>query len=154
MSDTAAIARLRPNLQGELIQSCDPRYEEARKVFNGIIDKQPALIVRCAGVADVIAAVRLARETNLPLAVRGGGHGLAGNALCHDGLVIDLSAMRRVCVDPANRTVRAEGGATWGHFDHETQAFGLATTGGSSCLPGSPALPWAAASGTSIANMA
>ncbi len=130
MLDSAAIARLRANLQGELIQSREPRYEDARKVFNGIIDKRPALIVRCAAVADVIAAIRLARETNMVLAVRGGGHGVAGNALCDDGLVIDLSAMKRVRVDPANRTARAEGGTTWGHFDHETQAFGLATTGG------------------------
>jgi FAD/FMN-containing dehydrogenase len=95
-----------------------------------MIDKRPALIIRCAAVADVIAAVKLARETNMPAAVRGGGHGVTGNALCDDGLVIDLSAMKRVRVDPGNRTARADGGTTWGDFDRETQAFGLATTGG------------------------
>jgi FAD/FMN-containing dehydrogenase len=130
MLDHTVIARLQSQLQGELIQPRDPRYEEARKVFNGMIDRRPALIVRCAAVADVIAAVRLARETNMPLSVRGGGHGVAGNALCTDGLVIDLSAMKRVCVDPATRTAWAEGGTTWGRFDLETQTFGLATTGG------------------------
>lgn len=130
MLNDAAIARLRANLDGDLIQPSDPRYEEVRKVFNGMIDKRPALIVRCAAVADVIAAVELARETNMPAAVRGGGHGVTGNALCDDGLVIDLSAMKRVRVDPGNQTARAEGGTTWGDFDRETQAFGLATTGG------------------------
>jgi FAD/FMN-containing dehydrogenase len=129
MNDVA-IARFRANLQGDFIQPTDPRYDEARKVFNGMIDKRPALIVRCAAVADVIAAVKFARETNMLVAVRGGGHGVTGNALCDDGLVIDLSAMKRVRVDPGNRTARAEGGTTWGDFDHETQAFGLATTGG------------------------
>jgi FAD/FMN-containing dehydrogenase len=126
----AAIARFQANLHGDLIQPTSPRYEVARKVFNGMIDKRPALIVRCAAVGDVIAAVELARETNMLVAVRGGGHGVTGNALCDDGLVIDLSALKRVRVDPRNRTARAEGGATWGDFDRETQAFGLATTGG------------------------
>ena len=130
MLNHAAIARLQANLQGRLIQPDDSAYEEARKVFNGMIDKRPALIVRCAAVADVIAAVRLARETNTQVAVRGGGHGVTGNALCDGGVVIDLSAMKRVRVDSGNRTARAEGGATWGDFDRETQAFNLATTGG------------------------
>ena len=130
MLDHAAIRRLQANLRGELIRPGDPRYEEARKVFNGMIDRRPALIVRCAAVADVIAAVGLARETNMPLAVRGGGHGVTGDAVCDGGLVIDLSAMQRVRVDPATRSARAEGGTTWGRFDGETQAFGLATTGG------------------------
>ena len=130
MLNDAAIARFQANLRGDLIQPSDARYEEARKVFNGMIDRRPALIVRCAAVADVIAAVKLARETNTVVAVRGGGHGVAGNAVCDDGLVIDLSAMKRVRVNPGNRTARAEGGTTWGDFDRETQAFGLATTGG------------------------
>jgi FAD/FMN-containing dehydrogenase len=130
MLNDAAITKIRANLHGDFIQPGDPRYEEARKVFNGMIDKRPGLIVRCMGVADVIAAVKLARESNMLMAVRGGGHGVTGNALCDDGLVVDLSAMKRVRVDPANRTARAEGGTTWGDFDHETQAFGLATTGG------------------------
>jgi FAD/FMN-containing dehydrogenase len=126
----AAIARFQANLHGDLIQPSDARYEGARKVFNGMIDRRPALIVRCAAVADVIAAVKLARETNTVVAVRGGGHGVTGNAVCNDGLVIDLSAMKRVRVNPDNRTARAEGGTTWGDFDRETQAFGLTTTGG------------------------
>lgn len=117
-------------VRGELIRRDDSNYDAARKVFNGMIDKQPALIVQCAGVADVIAAVKFAREKDLLTAVRGGGHGVVGNALCDEGLVVDLSAMRTVHVDFKNQTARAEGGATWGDFDHETQAFGLATTGG------------------------
>jgi FAD/FMN-containing dehydrogenase len=130
MLNDAAIARFQANLRGDLIQSGDPRYEEARKVFNGMIERRPALIVRCAAVEDVMAAINLAVDANIPVAVRGGGHGVTGNALCDGGLVIDLSAMKRIRVDPDSRTARAEGGATWGDFDRETQAFGLATTGG------------------------
>ncbi|RJQ67955.1 MAG: FAD-binding oxidoreductase [Desulfobacteraceae bacterium] len=124
------IRKFREGLRGRLFLPGDQGYDNARKVFNGMIDKRPALIVRCAGVADVMAAVNFARETQLLVAVRGGGHGVVGNAVCDDGLVIDLSRMKSVRVDPGNRTARAEGGATWGDFDHETQAFGLATTGG------------------------
>lgn len=124
------IQEFKAQLRGELTQRGEPGYDEARKVFNGMIDKRPALIVRCAGVADVIAAVNFAREAQLSTAIRGGGHGVVGNAVCDDGIVIDLSAMRSVHVDLKNQTARAEGGATWGDFDHETQAFGLATTGG------------------------
>lgn len=124
------IQKFKAQLRGELIQRGDPHYEEARKVFNGMIDKRPALIVRCVGVADVIAAVHFARETDVLVSIRGGGHGVVGNAVCDDGLVIDLSAMKSVRIDPKKRTARAEGGVTWGDFDHETQAFGLATTGG------------------------
>jgi FAD/FMN-containing dehydrogenase len=130
MLNDAAIARLKANLHGDIIQPSDPRYEEARKVFNGMIDKRPAAILRCAAIEDVIAAVQLARECNVPASVRGGGHGVTGNALCDDGVVIDLSAMNRVRVDRGNQTARAGGGATWGDFDRKTQAFGLATTGG------------------------
>ena len=130
MLNDKALARFQVNLQGDFIQPSDRRYDEARKVFNGMIDKRPALIVRCAAVGDVIAAVQFARETNVPTAVRGGGHGVTGNALCDKGLVIDLSAMKRVRVDLGNRTARAEGGTTWGDFDRATQVFGLATTGG------------------------
>ena len=95
-----------------------------------MIDRHPALIVRCAGVADVIAAVNFARAHDLLVAVRGGGHSVPGFSMCDGGLVVDLSAMRSVRVDPVRRTARAEGGATWADFDHETQAFGLASTGG------------------------
>ena len=130
MLKDAAIARFQANLHGDFIQPSDPRYEETRKVFNGMIDKRPALIVRCAAVGDVVEAVKLARETNMQVAVRGGGHGVTGNAICEDGLVIDLSGMKRVQVDSGNRTARAGAGSTWGDFDRETQAFGLATTGG------------------------
>ena len=121
---------LNAQLRGELIQPGDPRYDDARKVFNGMIDRRPAGIARCDGVTDVVAAVRFARETGTLVSVRGGGHGVGGNAVCNDGLVIDLSMMKQVRVDPPGLTARAGGGATWGAFDHETQAFGLATTGG------------------------
>jgi FAD/FMN-containing dehydrogenase len=95
-----------------------------------MIDKEPAIIARCTGTADVIAAVNFARDLDLRLAVKGGGHNVAGTAVCDDGLVIDLSPMNAVRVDPDARTARVQGGATWGDFDHEAQAFGLATTGG------------------------
>jgi FAD/FMN-containing dehydrogenase len=118
------------SLRGALLRPGDDGYADARKVWNGMIDKHPALIVRCTGVADVLSAVRFARSHNLLVAVRGGGHNIAGHATCDGGLVIDLSLMKGVQVDPVRRTVRAQGGVTWGEFDHETQAFGLATTGG------------------------
>src|SRR5262245_50883030 len=105
-------------------------YEEARRVFNKMIDKRPALIVRCGGVADVLLAVRFAREHDLLVAVRGGGHNAAGFATCDGGIVIDLSPMKAVRLDVDNRLVRVEGGATWGDVDRETQAFGLVAVGG------------------------
>ena len=109
----------------------DPGYDEARTVSNGLIDRRPALIARCSGVADVVAAVNFARDArSARSSVRGGGHNVAGNAVNDGGLVIDLSSMRGVRVDPASRTVRAQGGATWGDVDRETQLFGLATPGG------------------------
>lgn len=130
MVDGEKIQDLKERLRGRLFCPSDDGYDDARKVFNGMIDKRPALIAQCAGVADVIAAVNFGRETDIRVAVRGGGHGVVGNAVCDDGLVIDLSKMKSVRVDPKNRTARAEGGTTWGDFDRETQAFGLATTGG------------------------
>jgi FAD/FMN-containing dehydrogenase len=130
MVDDQSITELRAKLRGRLLGPGDEGYDTIRRVFNGMIDRRPALIARCAGVADVIAAVNFAREAHLLVAVRGGGHGVVGNAVCDDGLVIDLSTMRSIRVDPQNRTARAEGGATWGDFDHETEVFGLATTGG------------------------
>lgn len=137
MSDTttavleeSVVEGLRAGLRGELIEPGNEAYDEARKVYNAMIDKRPALIVRCADVADVIAAVNFARENDLPLAIRGGGHNGAGLGICDDGLVIDLSSMKGIRVDPVDRTVRVEGGATWGAVDHATHAFGLATPSG------------------------
>ena len=117
-------------LRGQLLCPPDAGYDAARKVWNGMIDRRPALIARCAGVVDVIAAVRFASDHRLLLSVRGGGHNITGNAVCEGGLMIDLSLMKSVRVDPVARTARAEAGLTWGEYNRETQAFGLATTGG------------------------
>jgi FAD/FMN-containing dehydrogenase len=116
--------------RGQLITSDESDYDTARAVWNGGIDRRPRLIARCSGSADVAVAVRFARDHDLEIAVRGGGHNVAGTAVCDDGIVIDLSTMRAVSVDPARRTAAVQGGALWGDVDHETQAFGLATTGG------------------------
>jgi len=120
------VNELRDRLRGQIITAVDEGYEAARRIWNGMIDKRPALIVRCAGTADVIAAVHFAREHALPLSVRAGGHNVSGKSLCDDGLVIDLSLMRGIHVDPAARCVRVQAGATLGDIDHETQPFGLA----------------------------
>lgn len=128
MVGEAAIQELKNRLRGELLQSDDEGYDAARKLFNAMIDKRPALIARCTGAADVIHCVHFAREHNLEVAVRGGGHNVAGKAVCDDGLMIDLSRMKGIRVDPARRTAHAQPGLTLGEFDHETQAFGLATT--------------------------
>jgi FAD/FMN-containing dehydrogenase len=124
------VATLRAQLRGELIGPGDARYDATRKVYNGMIDKHPALIARCTDVADVISAVNFARENELTVAVRGGGHNGPGLGTCDDGLVIDLSPMRGVRVDPAAGTVRAGGGCVWGDVDHATHAFGLAVPSG------------------------
>ena len=121
---------LKANLRGELIQPNDEGYDAARKVYNGMIDKHPALIARCADVADVIAAVNFARENNLLVSIRGGGHNAGGLGVCDDGLVIDLSLIRYTHVDPVARTVRVGGGCTWGEVDHATHAFSLAVPSG------------------------
>jgi FAD/FMN-containing dehydrogenase len=121
---------LRDRFRGALLEPSDDGYDTARKIWNGAIDKRPRLIARCTGVADVLAAVRFARERNLVVAVRGGGHNVAGTAVCDDGLVVDLSPMKGMRVDPVARTARAEPGLLWGEFDRETQAFGLAAPGG------------------------
>jgi FAD/FMN-containing dehydrogenase len=117
-------------LRGRLISPDHADYDIARAVWNGAIDRRPRLIARCIGTADVVAAVRFARDRELPIAIRGGGHNVAGTAVCDDGIVIDLSAMRGVRVDPVERTAWVQGGALWGDVDHETQVHGLATTGG------------------------
>jgi FAD/FMN-containing dehydrogenase len=122
-----ALQAFKGRLRGDLIAPGDAGYDSARKVYNGMIDRRPALIARCANVADVIASVTFARETGLTLAVRGGGHSSAGLGICDDGLVIDLAQMRGLRVDPAAQTVRAEAGCTLGDVDHATHAFGMAT---------------------------
>jgi FAD/FMN-containing dehydrogenase len=128
--EDAVVEAFKASLRGPLLCPGDAGYEDARKIHNGMIDRRPALIACCTGVADVLAGVRFAREHDLLVSVRGGGHGMPGFAVCEGGLMLDLSGMKSVHVDPHNRTVRAEAGVTWAEFDHETQAFGLATTGG------------------------
>ena len=116
--------------RGEILRPEDAGYTAARSVWNAMIDRRPALIARCRGLADVMAAVRHARAQGLPVSIRGGAHNVAGHAVADDALMIDLSLMRAVHVDPARRIAVVEGGATWGEVDRETQAFGLATPGG------------------------
>lgn len=128
--DQDTLERFRQSLRGQALVLGDDGYDAARQVWNAMIDRHPALIVRCAGVADVMAAVSFARDHDLPLAIKGGGHNVAGSAVCDGGLVIDLSLMKGIRVDPAARIAWAEGGVTWGDLDCEAQAFGLATTGG------------------------
>ncbi|HEU0025981.1 MAG TPA: FAD-binding oxidoreductase [Ktedonobacterales bacterium] len=128
--EEATIQDLRARIRGSVILPGDADYEEARKVYNAMIDKRPALIVRCVDVADVMSAVNVAREQGLTLAVRGGGHNGPGLGTCDDGLVIDLSRMKGVHVDPAQRTVRVEGGCIWSDVDHATHPFGLAVPSG------------------------
>lgn len=117
-------------IHGEVLQPGDEGYDDARTIWNAMIDEEPAVIARCTGAADVITAVNFARDLNLLLSVKGGGHNVAGKAVCDDGLMIDLSPMNGVRVNPDERTARVGGGAIWADVDHETQAFGLATTGG------------------------
>lgn len=134
--DEARIDRLRERLRGELLRPGDAGYDEARRVWNGMIDRYPALIVRCAMVADVVRAVNFARRYQVPVSIRGGGHNVAGSAICEGGMVIDMSQMRDIHVDPQARTVRAAAGATWGELDAATQAYGLATPGGEISVTG------------------
>jgi len=126
----ATVQELRESILGEVVTPADSRYDETRAVWNAMIDKRPALIIRCAGVADVIAAVQFARSQELEIADRGGGHSLPGFSMSDGGIVIDLSAMKGIRVDPDAERVVAQGGVTWRELDHETQAFGLALTGG------------------------
>jgi FAD/FMN-containing dehydrogenase len=127
---SADLAYLRQAIGGELIGPEDLGYDQARQVWNGAINRRPAAIARCADTADVVAAVRFARERDLLVAVRSGGHDIGGHCLCDDGLVIDLSAMKTIEMNPRRRSARAAAGVLWGELDRETQAFGLATTGG------------------------
>ena len=128
--ESAVVRKFADGLRGRLVQSGDGGYDQARTVWNGMIDRRPALIARCAGPADIIASVHFARDHGLLVSVKGGGHNITGNAVCEGALMIDLSPMKGVRVDPAGRTARAEAGLTWGEYNRETQAFGLASTGG------------------------
>jgi FAD binding domain len=127
---SAAVQDLATGFDGSLVVPGDDDYHDARSVWNGMIDRNPAVIARCASVADVQAAVGFARENDLPVAVRGGGHSACGHGTCDDGVVIDLAPMKAIEIDPATRTARAEAGLTWAEFDAATQEHGLAATGG------------------------
>jgi FAD/FMN-containing dehydrogenase len=127
---TLSAASSTERFAGEVLVSGDPGYDEARALWNGDVDRRPKWIVRCEGVRDVVECVRVAREEELPLSVRSGGHGVGGHALVDDGLVVDLSAMRGIRVDPVRRTVRAQAGVLLGELDRECQAFRLATPAG------------------------
>ena len=129
-SIAGTVAQLAPTFGGQLLQPTDVAYEEARKVHNGLVDKRPALIARCQGIADIVDAIKLARTLRLEVAVRGGGHNVAGRATVDGGLMIDLSLMKGIHVDAQARTARAQGGVLWKEFNRETQLHGLATTGG------------------------
>jgi FAD/FMN-containing dehydrogenase len=128
--DQASIVELSARFSGVLLRPDQSGYDEVRRVHNGMIDRRPALIAGCLGNADIVDAVKFARTHGLELAVRGGGHNVAGRAVCDDGLMLDMSLMKGIHVDPVRRTARAQGGVTWREFNRETQAHGLATTGG------------------------
>ena len=128
--ESAAVARFERSLRGGLIGPDHAEYDAARRVWNGNVDRRPALIARCSGVADVQSAVHFARDHRLALSVRGGGHSAPGYGTNDGGLVLDMTPMKGIRVDPRQRTAHAQGGVLWRELDHETQAFGLATTGG------------------------
>jgi FAD/FMN-containing dehydrogenase len=128
--DAQATEAFVQGVRGTVLRPGDPGYDDARAIWNGLIDRRPALIVQCTGAADVVDTVNFARDQNLLLSIKGGAHNVAGNAVNDGGVVIDLSQMRGVHVDPATKTVRAQGGATWGDMDRETQLFALAVPGG------------------------
>lgn len=130
MITEAVVDQYKTHFRGKLIQPHDPQYDEARKLYNGIIDKHPAYIVQCANVADVMEALNFGRENGLTVSIRSGGHNGPGLALCDDGLVIDLSPMKGIRVDPQKRMVHVESGCRWGDVDHATHAFGLALPSG------------------------
>src|SRR5206468_5196185 len=130
MLNENSIADFKANLRGRLIQPGDTDYDDARKVYNGMIHKKPRLIARCADVADVIRSLNFARENDLLLAIRGGGHNAGGLGICDDGLVIDLSPIKYTRVDPAARTVTVGGGCVWGDVGHAPHVVGLGTPSG------------------------
>ena len=130
MSIATTLSELAASFSGQLLRPSDNGYEDARRVHNGLVDKRPAVVARCRGVADIVDAVKLAKASGLEVAVRGGGHNVAGRATIDDGVMIDLSFMKGIHVDPLARTARAQGGVLWKEFNRETQVHGLATTGG------------------------
>src|SRR3954462_2969391 len=130
MINEHSVTELKQSLRGTVIQPGDADYDEARKVYNAMIHKKPRLIARCTDVADIIQCVNFARENNLLVSIRGGGHNAGGLGICDDGLVIDLASIKYTRVDPAARTVTVGGGCVWGDVDHATHAFGLATPSG------------------------
>ena len=140
------LERLRDSLRGPVIDPDEEGYDAARAIWNGAIDRRPACIARCTGVADVVAAVRFARERDLLVGVRSGGHGVGGHAVCDGGLVIDLSPMRGIRVDPATRTARAEAGVLWGSSTARRSSSGWRRSAGSSPTRGSRASPSAGGS--------
>jgi FAD/FMN-containing dehydrogenase len=136
MIDRAAVRTLRTGLRGDLLEPGDGGYDEARRVFNAMIDRRPALIARCAGTEDVVRGIAFARTHGLALSVRGGGHSVSGNAACNGGMMLDLSGMKEMRLDPARRLAAAQAGLTLGEFDRQTHALGLATTLGVVSLTG------------------
>jgi FAD/FMN-containing dehydrogenase len=125
-----AVATFRARLHGEAVTPADPGYDEVRRVWNAMVDKRPALIARCVDADDIVAAVRFAREQDLPISIRGGGHNVAGLAVSDGGLMIDCAPMKGIAIDPQTQTARADPGVLWGEFDQATQEHGLATVGG------------------------
>ncbi len=124
------LENLDAGFRAKLLRPGEDGYDSARQIHNGMIDKRPALIARCTGVSDVVDSIKLGVESGLEISVRGGGHNVGGRAVCDGGLMIDLSGMKGIYVDPGARTVRAQGGVDWGEFNRETQLHGLAATGG------------------------
>src|SRR3954467_8872508 len=137
----SALGEVHAAFGGELIQPAAPRLEEARAIFNAMVSTRPGLIARCTGVSDVIAALRFARDNDLDVSVRGGGHSVTGHALCEGGVVVDVGPMKGVRVDPARKTAWVQAGCNWGELDRETQAYGLAVTGGRVPSTGVAGLP-------------
>jgi FAD/FMN-containing dehydrogenase len=145
--EAAALDELREGFRGEVMEPGSAAYDESTTVFNGMFDRKPLTILKPAGTADVIRAIGLARLSGLPFAIRGGGHSVAGFSMCDDGIVIDMRGMKGIRVDPKKRTARAQAGLNWGEFDRETQAFGLATTGGRVTTTGVPGFTLGSGSG-------
>src|SRR5947209_4873424 len=127
---SSLVSEWQPRFSGSLVPPSHDQYSSARRIWNGMIDRNPALIARCTSPEDVVSAIKLARAAGLHISVRGGGHGVAGTAVCNDGLMIDLSPMKKIAVDPVRREAVAEPGVLWGEFDAATSSHGLATTGG------------------------